>query len=88
MDKEKKLRPLFTEGVGRKKQQGKSLWSDEGIKYYKHAEQRQKELFKNESAMKEMYGGFERWLNKYGCDIIVAKINKIFAFGDINVDGT
>lgn len=67
------MRPLFTEGMGRKKQQGKSLWSDEGIKYYKHAERRWKELYKNESAMKDMYGGFERWLNKYGRNIIVAK---------------
>ncbi len=36
--KEKKLRPLLTEGVCRKNQQGKSLWSDEGIENYKHAE--------------------------------------------------
>jgi hypothetical protein len=34
---EVKLRPLFTEGTGKKKEQGKSLWSDEGMKYFKHA---------------------------------------------------
>jgi hypothetical protein len=32
-----KVRPLFTEGAGRKKEQGKSLWSDEGMKYFKCA---------------------------------------------------
>jgi hypothetical protein len=31
--KEKKLRPLFTSGIGKKKEQGKHLWSKEGIKY-------------------------------------------------------
>jgi hypothetical protein len=35
---EVKLTPLFTEGTGMKKEQGKSLWSDEGMKYFKHAE--------------------------------------------------
>ncbi len=35
---EVKLRSLFTEGTGKKKEQGKSLWSDEGRKYFKRAE--------------------------------------------------
>ena len=63
-EREKKTRPLFTEGMGRKKEQGKSLWSDEGIKYYKCAEQRWKKLYKNETVMTEMYGGFATWLNE------------------------
>ncbi len=73
MDQEKKIETVVHWRDGWKKQQGKSLWSDEGIKNYKHAEQWWKELYKNESAMNEMYGGFARWLNKYGRDIIVAK---------------
>jgi hypothetical protein len=36
--REVKLRPLFTEGTGKKKEQGKSLWSDEGMKYFKRVE--------------------------------------------------
>jgi hypothetical protein len=32
---EAKLQPLFTKGVGKKKEPGRSLWSDEGMKYYK-----------------------------------------------------
>jgi hypothetical protein len=28
---------LFTGGKGKKKEQGKSLWSSEGLKYFKHA---------------------------------------------------
>ncbi len=35
---EVKGRPLFTEGTGKKKEQGKSLWSDKGMKYFKRAE--------------------------------------------------
>ncbi len=35
---EVKVRPLFTEGTGKKKEQGKSLWSDEGMKYFQRAE--------------------------------------------------
>jgi hypothetical protein len=29
---------LFTGGKGKKKEQGMSLWSDEGLKYFSHAE--------------------------------------------------
>ncbi len=36
--REVKLRSLFTEGTGKKKEQSKSLWSDEGMKYFKCAE--------------------------------------------------
>ncbi len=35
-EKEKKLRPLFTSGIGKKKEQGNHLWSTkEGIKHFK-----------------------------------------------------
>ncbi len=37
-DRETKKWPLFTGGKGKKKEQGKSLCSGEGLKYFKHAE--------------------------------------------------
>ncbi len=37
-DREMKKQPLFTGGKGKKKEQGKSLWSGEGLKYCKRAE--------------------------------------------------
>ncbi len=37
-DRETQKWPLFTGGKGKKKEQGKSLWSGEGLKYFKHAE--------------------------------------------------
>jgi hypothetical protein len=33
--KRKKSRPLFTARIGKKKEQGKHMWSKEGIKYFK-----------------------------------------------------
>ena len=39
-DRETKKRPLFTGGKGMKKEQGKSLWSGEGLIYFKHAEKK------------------------------------------------
>jgi hypothetical protein len=37
-DRETKKQPLITGGKGKKQEQGKSLWSGEGLKYFKHAE--------------------------------------------------
>ncbi len=37
-DRETKKQSLFTVGKGKKKEQGKSLWSGEGLKYFKRAE--------------------------------------------------
>ncbi len=37
-EREMRLRPLFTGGKGKKKEQGMSLWSDEGLKYFRRAE--------------------------------------------------
>ncbi len=71
--REVKVRPLFTEGTGKKKEQGKSLWSDEGMKYFKHAEETWRKVDKDKETMRRIYGGFETWLNKYGKEITVAK---------------
>ncbi len=37
-DRETKKQPLFIGGKGKKKEQGKSLWSGEVLKYFKRAE--------------------------------------------------
>ncbi len=71
--REVNVRPLFTEGTGKKKEQGKSLWSDEGMKYFKHVENTWRKVYKNDEMMRGIYGGFETWLNKYGKEITVAK---------------
>ncbi len=58
-----KVRPLFTEGTWKKKEQGKSLWSDEGIKYFQRADKTQRKVYKDKETMRGIYGGFETWLN-------------------------
>jgi hypothetical protein len=58
-EKENKLRPLFTAGIGKKKEQGKNLWSKEGIKYFKQAETEWKGVYKDEKFMKIYYSGWE-----------------------------
>jgi hypothetical protein len=42
---EVKVKPLFTEGTGKKKEQGKSLWSDEGIKYCQRVEKTWRKVY-------------------------------------------
>jgi hypothetical protein len=37
-DRETKKQPFFTGEKGKKKEQSKSLWSGDGLKYLKHAE--------------------------------------------------
>jgi hypothetical protein len=70
-DRETKKQPLFTEGKGKKIEQGKSLWSGEGLKYFKRAEKKWREVYADDEKMRMMYGGFESWLNKHGKDITV-----------------
>jgi hypothetical protein len=61
-------------GKGKNKEQGKSLWSGEGLKYFKRAEKKWREVCADDEKMQMMYGdGFESWLNKYGKDITVGK---------------
>ncbi len=62
-DAEKKLRPLYTGGQGKRKELGKSLFSNEGVKIFKWAEKKWKEMYKNENMMRILYRGFEDWLN-------------------------
>jgi hypothetical protein len=45
-ERETILRPLFTGGKGKKKEQGMSLWSNEGLKYFRPAEKNGKRCTK------------------------------------------
>ncbi len=67
---------MLTGGKGQKKEQGKSLWSGEGLKYFKRTEKKWREVYADDEKMQMMYGGFESWLNKYGKDI-TAQLEKI-----------
>jgi hypothetical protein len=70
-EKEKMLRPLFTSGIGKKKEQGKHLWSKEGIEYFKQAETEWVVVYKDEKLMRILYSGWESWLEKKGKEMTV-----------------
>ena len=70
---EAKVQPLYTKGAGKKKEQGKSLWSDEGMKYYKRKEKVWRKVYKDDTIMEDLYWGFNKWLNTYGREIIASK---------------
>jgi hypothetical protein len=42
---------LFTGGKGKKKEQGKLLWSGEGLKYFNHAEKKWREVYADDEKM-------------------------------------
>ncbi len=67
----RKVRPLFTSGIGKKKEQGKHLWSKEGIKYFKRAETVLVAVYKDEILMRILYSGWESWLEKKGKEMMV-----------------
>ena len=60
-DTNKKASALFTGGKGKKKMIGKVQWNEEGLKYYKHAERKYRELYKSK-LMDIIYRGWEQWL--------------------------
>ncbi len=75
-ERETGLQPLFTGGKGKKKEQGMSLWSVEGLKYFRCADKKWKEVYADNEKKQMMYGEAENWLNMYGKNITVGKSNK------------
>ncbi len=53
---------MYTGGQGKRKELGKSLFSNEGKKFFKRAEKKWKEMYKNENMMRILYCGFKDWL--------------------------
>jgi hypothetical protein len=66
---EKKLKPLFTNGSGQKRTQGKSLWNLEGIKFYHRVGKKWRQVHDNKKNMRVLYNGWERWITTMGADI-------------------
>ena len=50
----------------KKKELGKNLWTKEGIKYYNIGEKNWRNVYKDETFMRVLYGGWQRWLNSHG----------------------
>jgi len=77
-DMNKKASALFTSCKGKKKMIGKVQWNEEGLKYYKHAERKYRELYKSQ-LMDIIYRGWEQWLL-----LVSDRRNKAF----LSVDGS
>jgi hypothetical protein len=58
---EAKVQPIFTKGTGKKKEQGRSLWSDKGMKYFRCMEKVWKKVYKHKTMMVDLYRGFDKW---------------------------
>jgi hypothetical protein len=70
-EKEKKLRSLFTSGIGKKKEQGKRMLSKEGVKYFKQAETEWIGVYHAEKLMRILHSGWEGQLEKKGKEMTV-----------------
>ena len=76
-EKGPKARPLFTGGKVKKKEERMSLWSDQGMRYFKKTQQKWTAVYVNEVNKQEVYAEFKHWLNIYGKNIKVGKrVNK------------
>jgi hypothetical protein len=76
-EKGPKARPLFTGGKEKKKEERMSLWSDQGMRYFKKTQQKWTAVYVNEVNKQEVYAEFKHWLNIYGKNIKVGKrVNK------------
>jgi hypothetical protein len=61
---EKKLRPLFSVGEGRKRESGISVWNKEGLKFYYTVEKNWKELYNDKAKFSVLINGWETWKPK------------------------
>ena len=68
-NREKKKKPLFTQGEGAKRVNGESLWNIEGRKYFAGAEAKWREIYNNEEQMKVIYNRWEVWIETKGKEI-------------------
>jgi len=68
-NREKKKKPLFTQGEGAKRVKGESLWNIEGRRYFAGAEAKWREIYNNEEQMKVIYNKWEKWIDTKGKEI-------------------
>ncbi len=73
---EKKLKPLFTSGIGQKRTQGKSLWNLDGMNYFQRAEIKWRQVNDSEKDMRVLYNRWERWITTTGADIKIGDNSK------------
>ena len=70
---EKKLRPLFTSGRGKKREYGTSLWTDEGMEFYYTGEKNWKHVYNTKALFTKLIHGWEKWIREEGADDMVGE---------------
>jgi hypothetical protein len=75
---EKKLRPLFTQGEGMKRDKGETLWNREGRQFFASALKTWKEIYNSKDSMKIVYNKWERWITTKGKEIKIGEGKKTF----------
>jgi hypothetical protein len=58
---EKKLRPLYSTGEGRKKESGISMWNKEGLEFYYTMEKNWREVYNDKVKFSVLINGWETW---------------------------
>ena len=77
---EKKEKPLFSTGDGKKRQVGKSLWNKEGRKYFNDMEDKWTKIYNNKRAIMILYRRWEEWIESRGKEIKVGDGMKTFHY--------
>jgi len=58
---EKKLKPLYSAGEGRKMESGISMWNKEGLAFYNTVEKNWKEIYNDKENFSVLIIGWETW---------------------------
>jgi hypothetical protein len=58
---EKKLKPLYSSGEGRKRESGISMWNKEGLAFYYTVEKNWKEIYNDKEQFSVLMNGWEIW---------------------------
>ena len=58
---EKKLKPLYSAGEGRKRESGISMWNKEGLAFYYTVEKNWKEVYNDKEQFSVLMNGWEIW---------------------------
>jgi hypothetical protein len=58
---EKKLKPLYSSGEGRKRESGISMWNKEGLAFYYTVEKNWKEVYNDKEQFSVLMNGWEIW---------------------------
>jgi len=77
---EKKEKSRFSTGEGKKREVGKSLWNNEGKKYFRAMDDKWKKIYDSKEAMTVLYTMWDNWIVTKGKEIQVGDGSKTFHY--------